>query len=110
MISLKEWLSKHQNKPRFNLDDSGLLSSDFPGLRIFVVSMTSTASTASVASMTSTASFHIANRAETLQRQDAKKKKSIGPILFLYYEESLVASNLNPKLFRFHCVRPNIHT
>ena len=57
-----------------NLDDPGVLSSDFPGLRIFVVSMTSTASTASVASMTSTASFHIANRAETLQRQDAKKK------------------------------------
>ena len=32
---------------------------------------------------------------------------SIGPILFLYYEESLVSSNLNSKLFRFHCVRPN---
>ena len=37
------------------------------------------------------------------------KKNSIGPILFLYYEESLVSSNLNSKLFRFHCVRPNLH-
>jgi hypothetical protein len=26
----------------------------------------------------------------------------IRPILFLYYEESLVSSNLNSKLFRFH--------
>ena len=33
---------------------------------------------------------------------------SIGPILFLCYEESLVSSNLNSKLFRFHGVRPNI--
>ena len=31
-----------------------------------------------------------ANRAETLQRQDATKRKFLGPILFLYYEESLV--------------------
>ena len=29
--------------------------------------------------------------------------------LFLYYEESLVSSNLNSKLFGFHCVRPNIN-
>ena len=37
--------------------------------------------------------------------------KSIGPILFIYYVESLVSSNLNSKLFRFHCVRPtNVHT
>ena len=28
---------------------------------------------------------------------------------FLYYEESLVSSNLNSKLFGFHCVRPNVH-
>ena len=35
-------------------------------------------------------------------------KISIGPILFLYYEESLVSSNLNSKLFLFHCVRPNV--
>ena len=27
-----------------------------------------------------------------------------------YYEESLVSSNLNSKLFRFHCVRPNLHS
>ena len=38
------------------------------------------------------------------------KKNSIGPILFLFYEESLVSSNLNSKLFRFYCVRPNLHT
>jgi hypothetical protein len=42
-------------------DDSGVLSSDFPGLGISVASVTSTASTASVASMTSTASFHKIN-------------------------------------------------
>ena len=37
------------------------------------------------------------------------KKNFNGPILFLYYEESLVSSNLNSKLFRFHCVvRPNL--
>ena len=47
--------------------------------------------------------------AETEQRQDAKKKK-IGPILFLNDEESLVSSNLNSKLLRFHFVRPNVHT
>ena len=33
----------------------------------------------------------------------------IGPILFLYYEESLVSSNLNSKLLRFHCAHPNVH-
>ena len=38
------------------------------------------------------------------------KKNLMGPILFLYYEESLVSSNLNSKLFWFHCVRPNVHT
>ena len=38
------------------------------------------------------------------------KKNSIGSILFLYYEKSLVSSNLNLKLFRFHCVRPNLHS
>ena len=42
------------------------------------------------------------------QHQDATKKNYIGPILFLYYEECLVLSNLNSKLFRFHCVRPNV--
>ena len=37
-------------------------------------------------------------------------KKSIGPILFLCYEESLVSSNLNSKQLRFHGVRPNVGT
>ena len=49
-----------------------------------------------------------ANRAETEQRQDATKKILIGPILFLYYEESLVSSNLNSNLFMFHCAHPNV--
>ena len=35
-----------------------------------------------------------------------QNKISTRPILFLYYEESL---NLNSKLLRFHCVRPNIY-
>ena len=48
--------------------------------------------------------------AETFQRQDATKKISIGPILFLYYEESLASSNLNSKQLMFHGVRPNAHT
>ena len=49
-----------------------------------------------------------ANRAETEQCQEATK--IIGPILFLYYEESLVSSNLNSsKLLRFHCAHPNTH-
>ena len=37
------------------------------------------------------------------------KKNLIGPILFLYYEESLLSSNLISKLFRFICVRFNLH-
>ena len=32
------------------------------------------------------------------------------PILFLYYKESLVSSNLNSKLLWFHSVRPIVHT
>jgi hypothetical protein len=53
---------KHQNKAKSrNLDDSAVISSDFPGFRTFATSMTSTASTASVASMTLTASFHQKN-------------------------------------------------
>ena len=56
MISLKIMVFKTSNKAKFNsLDDSGVLSNDFPDLGISVASMTSTAS---VASMTSTASFH----------------------------------------------------
>ena len=42
--------------------------------------------------------------------QYATKKNVIGPILFLYYKESLVSSNLNSKLFWFHGVRPNEST
>ena len=33
----------------------------------------------------------------------------MGPILFLYYEECLVSTNLNSKLFWFHSIRPNLH-
>jgi hypothetical protein len=51
--------SKHQSKAEFeNLDDTEVLSSNFPGLITSATSMTSMASTTSVASMTSTASFH----------------------------------------------------
>jgi hypothetical protein len=46
--STKKMVFKHQNKAKFkNLDDSGVLSSDFPGLTISTASMTLTASTAS---------------------------------------------------------------
>ena len=38
-----------------------------------------------------------------------QKKISMGPILFLYYEESLVSSNLNSKLFWFHSAHPNVN-
>ena len=40
------------------MDDSEVLSSDFPGLRTSAASLASTASTTSMASMTLTASFH----------------------------------------------------
>ena len=36
--------------------------------------------------------------------------KLIGPILFLYYEDSLVSSNLNSNLLRFHCAHPTPYT
>ena len=53
------FFSKHQNKAEFkNLDDSKVLSRNFPDLRTSTASMTSTASTTSMASMTFTASFH----------------------------------------------------
>jgi hypothetical protein len=39
-----------------------------------------------------------------------KTKNSIGPILFSYYEENLVSSNLNLKQLRFHGAHPNLHT
>ena len=55
----KNFFSNNKNKGEFKcLDDSEVLSSDFPGLRTSTVSMTSTASMTSVASMTSTASIH----------------------------------------------------
>ena len=55
----KNFFSKHKNRADFKcLDDSEVLSSDFPGLKTFAASMTSVASTASVASMTSKASFY----------------------------------------------------
>ena len=37
-----------------------------------------------------------------------KKKISIMPIFFLYYEESLVSSNFNSSLLRFHFARPRV--
>ena len=39
-----------------------------------------------------------------------QKKISIGPILLLYYEESLVSPNLNSKQLRFHGVRLRLDT
>ena len=52
----KNFFSKHKNKAESKfLDDSEVLSSDFPGLNSSAASMTSVASTAS---MTSIASFH----------------------------------------------------
>ena len=55
----KKIFSKHQNKAEFkNLDDSKVISRNFPYLRTSAASMTSTASTTSMASMTFTASFH----------------------------------------------------
>jgi hypothetical protein len=59
LILTKFAFLKHQSKAKFkNLDDTEVISSDFPDLRTSEASMTSKASTASVASMTSTASFH----------------------------------------------------
>ena len=37
------------------------------------------------------------------------QQKKINLILFLYYEESLVSSNLNSNLLRFNCAHPNLH-
>ena len=49
----------------------------------------------------------------TGQRQSNVRKEQnivlIRPILFLHYEESLVSSNLNSNLLRFHCAHPNVH-
>ena len=58
----KNVFSKHKYKAEFKcLDDSEVLSNDFPGLKTSAASMTSVASTASMASMTSTASFNQSN-------------------------------------------------
>jgi hypothetical protein len=55
----KNFFSKRKNKAKFKcLDDSEVLSFDFPGLKTSAASMTSVASTASMASITSTASVH----------------------------------------------------
>ena len=55
----KKSFSKHQNKVEFkNLDDSEVLSSDFPGPRTSAASLTSSASAASLASTASKALFH----------------------------------------------------
>ena len=55
----KNSFSKHKNKAELKcLDDSEVLSSDFPDPKTSEASMTSVASTASMASMTLTASFH----------------------------------------------------
>ena len=47
-----------------------------------------------------------ANRAQTQQHQNATKKIRSGQ----FYGEILVSSNLNSKLFCFHCVRPSVGT
>ena len=47
-------------------------------------------------------------RLSNIRKQQTKI--SIGPILFLYYEESLVSSNLNSKQLRFHGAHPNIQS
>ena len=58
----KYLFSKHQYKAQFrNLDNSAVISSDFPGLRTFAASMISTDLTTSVASRTSTASISSKN-------------------------------------------------
>jgi hypothetical protein len=53
------FFSKYQNKAEFNdMDDSEVLSSNFPDLRKSAVSLASSASATSLASATSTALFH----------------------------------------------------
>ena len=47
-------------------------------------------------------SAQLASLAETAHKAET--------ILLLYYEESLISSNLNSKLFRFHCVKPNVNS
>ena len=60
--TIKNVFSKHKTKAEFKcLDDSEVLSSDFPGLSTSAASMTSVTSTASMALMTSTASLREKN-------------------------------------------------
>ena len=74
--------SKHENKAEFkNLDDSEVLSSNFPDLRISAASVTSTASTALVASMTFTASFHQKNNNPDGWIISGTKMTNTGPFL-----------------------------
>ena len=51
--------------------------------------------------------FFVAALGRDLATSGRNKKNSIGPILFLYYEESLVSSNLNSKQLMFHGAHPN---
>ena len=83
---------KTSNKAKFkNLDDSGVLSSDFPGPIISAASMTLTASTASLASMTSTASFHKKNPEFYVSINPGTKMAYPGPSM----------SNGSPKIHYF---------
>ena len=73
-------LPKLQNKAEFkNLDDSKVISSDFPGLRTYAASM---ASTTSVASMTFTASFHHKNTSPDGWILPGNKITNTGPFLW----------------------------
>ena len=50
-----------------------------------------------------------ANRVETEQPQDATKKIQLGQSYsYIMRKVWYISSNLNSKLFRFHCVRPNL--
>ena len=46
---------------------------------------------------------------EKLNVRKQQTKISIGPILFLYHEESLVSSNLDSKQLKFHGAHPNVY-
>ena len=48
----------------------------------------------------------IEQKVNLMEQSQDSKKNLIGPILFLYDEESLVLSNLNSKILRFHCTHP----
>jgi hypothetical protein len=79
----KIFFSKNQNKAKFKiLDDSEVISSEFPGLKTSAVSMASTASTTSLASMTSTTSFHEKNNAPDSWILPGNQMTNIGPFLW----------------------------